>query len=173
MPLPTGELTYSHPRVNLAPSRGKYKVYIIDEVHMLTPEAFNALLKTLEEPPEKVVFILCTTNPEKLPETILSRCVRINFNKATDKEIMSALKKAAEGEKLAVEEGVLKKLSGLLMAVSRRAKILGRAFFLGPKIEERMVKKMASSDSLPASLLIFWRQENFGRAAMIEKLASV
>ncbi len=98
MPLPTGELTIFvilKEKVNLAFSRGKYKVYIIDEVHMLTPEAFNALLKTLEEPPEKVIFILCTTNPEKLRKQFFP-VVCGNFNKATDKEIMSALKKAAE-----------------------------------------------------------------------------
>ena len=128
-------------KVNLAPSRGKYKVYIIDEVHMLTPEAFNALLKTLEEPPEKVVFILCTTNPEKLPETILSRCVRINFNKATDEEIMSALKKAAEGEKLAVEEGVLEEIVRLADGSFATRKKFWKSFLLGPKIEARMVKK--------------------------------
>jgi len=161
-------------KVNLAPSRGKYKVYIIDEVHMLTPEAFNALLKTLEEPPEKVVFILCTTNPEKLPETILSRCVRINFNKATDKEIMSALKKAAEGEKLAVEEGALEEIVRLADGSFRDAqKILEELSFLGPKIEARMVKKMAGlDDSLaPASLLDFLAAGKLQEAvAMVEKI---
>ena len=70
-----------------APSEGKYKVYIIDEVHMLTNEAFNALLKTLEEPPERVVFILATTEPQKLPATIRSRCQRYDFKRATTIDI--------------------------------------------------------------------------------------
>src|SRR5690606_9663561 len=68
-------------RANVAirPSRARYKIYIIDEVHMLTNDSFNALLKTLEEPPEHVKFIFCTTNPEKLPITVLSRCQRFDF----------------------------------------------------------------------------------------------
>ena len=68
-------------KVNLVPSSGKYKVYIIDEVHMLTTGAFNALLKTLEEPPSHIVFILATTEPHKIPATILSRCQRFEKNK--------------------------------------------------------------------------------------------
>jgi DNA polymerase-3 subunit gamma/tau len=74
---------------------------------MLTTEAFNALLKTLEEPPAHVLFLLCTTAPEKLPETILSRLVRFNFRKARPVEVEASLKKAADGEKLKVEKGVL------------------------------------------------------------------
>ena len=66
-------------KVNLVPSYGKYKVYIIDEVHMLTTAAFNALLKTLEEPPKHIIFILATTEPHKIPTTILSRCQRFDF----------------------------------------------------------------------------------------------
>lgn len=89
--------------VNLAPVRGKYKVYIIDEVHMLTNEAFNALLKTLEEPPQNVVFLLCTTNPEKIPQTVLSRCVRVNFHKASEKEVLRALKRVVKKENLPIE----------------------------------------------------------------------
>ncbi|PIV01497.1 DNA polymerase III, subunit gamma and tau, partial [Candidatus Shapirobacteria bacterium CG03_land_8_20_14_0_80_39_12] len=75
-------------KIKLSPASAKYKVYIIDEAHMLTPEAFNALLKTLEEPPKHAIFILCTTDPEKLPKTIISRCQRINFKKASNKEIV-------------------------------------------------------------------------------------
>ena len=73
--------------VGLAPLRGRNKVYLIDEAHMLTPEAFNALLKTLEEPREEVVFILATTEPDKLPETVVSRCIRVNFNRASKEEL--------------------------------------------------------------------------------------
>lgn len=78
-------------RVNYAPTRGRYKVYIIDEVHMLSTAAFNALLKTLEEPPEHVVFIMCTTDPHKVLETIQSRCQRFDFRRISNEEIVSRL----------------------------------------------------------------------------------
>ena len=78
-------------RVNYAPTRGAYKVYIIDEVHMLSPAAFNALLKTLEEPPAHVVFILCTTDPQKVPETIQSRCQRFDFHRIATEAIVARL----------------------------------------------------------------------------------
>ncbi len=78
-------------RVNYAPTRGTYKVYIIDEVHMLSPAAFNALLKTLEEPPAHVVFILCTTDPQKVPETIQSRCQRFDFHRIATEAIVARL----------------------------------------------------------------------------------
>src|SRR5574344_74462 len=74
-------------KVKYAPIKGRYKIYIIDEVHMMTPSAFNALLKTLEEPPEYVVFILCTTEPYKLLPTIISRCQRFEFRKISDDEL--------------------------------------------------------------------------------------
>ena len=80
--------------VNLMPAFCKYKIYIIDEVHMLSTGAFNALLKTLEEPPSHVIFILATTEPNKIPLTILSRCQRFDFNKINMNEIMSDLKLA-------------------------------------------------------------------------------
>ena len=68
-------------RVHYAPTHGSYKIYIIDEVHMLSTAAFNALLKTLEEPPSRAVFILCTTDPQKVPDTIHSRCQRFDFHR--------------------------------------------------------------------------------------------
>ncbi len=83
-------------RVNYAPSESRYKVYIIDEVHMLTTEAFNALLKTLEEPPTHVIFILATTEPHKLPATILSRCQRYDFRRFTGEEIANYLMEVSE-----------------------------------------------------------------------------
>ncbi|MBQ2681752.1 MAG: DNA polymerase III subunit gamma/tau, partial [Eggerthellaceae bacterium] len=78
-------------RVQFAPTRGRYKVYIIDEVHMLSTAAFNALLKTLEEPPSHVVFILCTTDPQKVPETIHSRCQRFDFRRIAPESMVSRL----------------------------------------------------------------------------------
>ena len=78
--------------VKYPPVRGRNKVYIIDEVHMLSTGAFNALLKTLEEPPENVVFILATTEPQKLPATILSRCMRLDFRRVSESVIMDNMK---------------------------------------------------------------------------------
>lgn len=85
-------------RVNYAPQRGKYKIYIIDEVHMLSAAAFNALLKTLEEPPEHVIFILCTTDPQKVLETIHSRCQRFDFRRISNEELVSRLGAICEME---------------------------------------------------------------------------
>ena len=83
-------------KVKYPPQSGKYRVYIIDEVHMLSAGAFNALLKTLEEPPAHVVFILATTEPQKLPATILSRCQRFDFHRIPASQIISRLKDAAD-----------------------------------------------------------------------------
>ena len=100
-------------KVNLVPSYGKYKVYIIDEVHMLTTGAFNALLKTLEEPPAHIIFILATTDPHKIPETILSRCQRLDFKKISDTSIVNRLKEIAEKENIDIEEDALKEIARL------------------------------------------------------------
>ncbi len=94
-------------KVNFLPGVLKNKVYIIDEVHMLSISAFNALLKTLEEPPVHVMFVLATTEPHKIPATILSRCQRFDFKPLTVKEIKTNLKNIAEKEKIAIEEGAL------------------------------------------------------------------
>ncbi|MCR4326206.1 MAG: DNA polymerase III subunit gamma/tau [Candidatus Roizmanbacteria bacterium] len=93
--------------VKFAPVQGRYKLYIIDEAHMLTKEAFNALLKTLEEPPHHVVFILATTEEEKIPDTILSRCIPITFNRATHEELLVSLERIAKGEGLQVAKEAL------------------------------------------------------------------
>ena len=84
--------------VNFAPVRGKYKIYIIDKVHMLTTAAFNALLKTLEEPPAHVIFVLCTTDPQKILETILSRCQRFDFHRIGNEDIERRLAYVCEQE---------------------------------------------------------------------------
>ncbi len=95
-------------KVHIAPVSAKYKVYIVDEVHMLTKEAFNALLKTLEEPPEHVIFILATTEFHKLPETIISRCLHFTFRPVTTDDVTKHLQKIAEKEGLTVEPDALK-----------------------------------------------------------------
>jgi len=89
------------------PAHARYKVYIIDEVHMLSNEAFNALLKTLEEPPEYVVFILATTEPHKIPETVLSRCIRLNFKRVEPGEITQFLGSVLKSEGIEYEENAL------------------------------------------------------------------
>ncbi|MBI2010012.1 MAG: DNA polymerase III subunit gamma/tau [Candidatus Chisholmbacteria bacterium] len=98
-------------KIRLAPVAAARKVYIIDEVHMLTLEAFNALLKTLEEPPLHAVFILATTEAHKVPETIVSRCVRVVFPKASREEIRRSLDRVVKGEKLKVASDALDMLS--------------------------------------------------------------
>ena len=90
------------------PTEGRYKVYIIDEVHMLSIGAFNALLKTLEEPPKHIIFILATTEVHKLPQTILSRCVRFDFRLVSVKDLMRHLRKIFENEKIECDEESLK-----------------------------------------------------------------
>lgn len=94
-------------KVKILPSELKYKVYIIDEVHMLSIGAFNALLKTLEEPPEHVIFILATTDPQKIPNTIISRCQTFQFKKISPNDIKQMLKKIALNEKIEIEDDVL------------------------------------------------------------------
>lgn len=91
-------------KINLAPTQSPRKVYVIDEVHMLTKEAFNALLKTLEEPPEHAILILCTTEPHKVPETIRSRCQRFEFKRATMADIVKKLRFIADQEKAKVAD---------------------------------------------------------------------
>lgn len=94
-------------KIQYVPVNGKYKIYIIDEVHMLTNHAFNALLKTLEEPPENVIFILATTEPQKVLETITSRCQRFDFRRITTDDIVAHLKNIAKIEKIKIEDDAL------------------------------------------------------------------
>lgn len=100
-------------KVKYAPINAKYKVYIIDEVHMMTPEAFNALLKTLEEPPAHIVFILATTEPHKILPTIISRCQRFDFQRVDENDIIHRLKYVLDEEKVDYEEEALSIISKL------------------------------------------------------------
>ena len=93
------------------PTVGRYKVYLIDEVHQLTKEAFNALLKTLEEPPEHMKFLLATTESEKIPITVLSRCLKFNLKKISEEQITERMKKILDAEKIKYEEGALSIIS--------------------------------------------------------------
>ena len=100
-------------KINLVPSNAKYKIYIIDEVHMLTTQAFNALLKTLEEPPSHVIFVLATTEPHKIPLTISSRCQKFRFSKIEDSKIVNRLSEICKLEKIIIDEDALFEIARL------------------------------------------------------------
>ena len=100
-------------KINLVPSNAKYKVYIIDEVHMLTTQAFNALLKTLEEPPSHVIFILATTEPHKIPLTIASRCQKFRFSKIDDEKIVARLSEICKLEDISIDNDSLFEIARL------------------------------------------------------------
>ncbi|HTZ11942.1 MAG TPA: DNA polymerase III subunit gamma/tau, partial [Candidatus Margulisiibacteriota bacterium] len=106
------EIRVLRENVKFSPAASKFKIYIIDEVHMLTTEAFNALLKTLEEPPEFVKFIFATTQPHKVLPTILSRCQRFDFRRISMLEISGQLERIVKEEKLAVDKEVIFAISG-------------------------------------------------------------
>jgi len=138
--------------VKLAPAKGKKKVYIIDEAHMLTLEASNALLKTLEEPPEHVMFILATTNPEKLIDTIKSRTTIINFKKATNEEILTSLKRVVKGEKIKIDQASLAVIAKYSDSSFRDAhKILEQIINENIKLSEEEIEKFLST-SLPTNI---------------------
>lgn len=132
------------------PSQAKYKVYIIDEVHMLSIGAFNALLKTLEEPPKHVIFILATTEPHKLPPTILSRCQKFEFRKIPVISISKRLKEIAEASSVEIEENALKLISKLSDGALRDAiSILDQCMSLEYKVitQEHILSVIGIVDS--------------------------
>ena len=135
--------------VKYPPQYGKYKVYIIDEVHMLSPAAFNALLKTLEEPPAHIVFILATTEPQKLPETILSRCQRFDFGRLSLSELAGRLKEAADGCGASVSNGALMLIARTAEGGMRDAlSILDMCLGYREQVDEELVRSiLGSSDS--------------------------
>jgi len=130
--------------VQYAPSRGRYKVYLIDEVHMLSASSFNALLKTLEEPPPHVKFLLATTEPQKLPVTVLSRCLQFNLKRLTPKLIHDRLAHICEAEKIESEAGALAMLARAADGSLRDAlSLLDQAIaYCGGKVEESPVALM-------------------------------
>ncbi len=130
-------------QVYFAPVSSRYKVYIIDEVHMITTDAFNALLKTLEEPPEHVVFILATTEPQKILNTILSRCQRFDFRRATVDEIAAHLAKVAEGSHIQADPEALRLMAiqadgGLRDALS----LLDQCSIMADRVTEETVRQV-------------------------------
>ena len=143
--------------IKFLPSEGKYKVYIIDEVHMLTTAAFNALLKTLEEPPAHVIFILATTEIHKIPATILSRCQRFEFKNLSVKQLEDRLKYISENERLDIEEDAIKKIATLAKGGLRDAiSILDQVSNYSEKITLENILEVTSSIS-EDSILEFYK----------------
>ena len=132
--------------IKFLPSEGKYKVYIIDEVHMLTTAAFNALLKTLEEPPAHVIFILATTEIHKIPATILSRCQRFEFKNLSVEQLEDRLKYISENERLDIEDDAIKKIATLAKGGLRDAiSILDQVSNYSEKITLNNILEVTSS----------------------------
>lgn len=148
--------------VKLSPAGGRMKVYIIDEAHMLTTEAANALLKTLEEPPSHAIFILATTAPEKLPDTIRSRCMTLVFRKGRQDEIVRSLERAVKGENIKAEKNALYEIARNIDGSFREAhKILEQLNLGKEKITEDRVKEffeLAAAD--PRKLLVCLSERN-------------
>lgn len=155
-------------RVSLAPMRAKYKVYIVDEAHMLTTEAENALLKTLEEPPANTLFILCTTEEGKLLDTVISRCTRIQFKKPVIAEIVNKLLRVAEGEKFKLTNEEAEKLAKLARGSFRDAiKLLEQAIMAGNTLE---ILKNTSSSGAETLLELILDNKQQEALDMIEKM---
>ena len=132
--------------IKFLPSEGKYKVYIIDEVHMLTTAAFNALLKTLEEPPAHVIFILATTEIHKIPSTILSRCQRFEFKNLSVEQLVDRLKYISGNERLDIEDDAIKKIATLAKGGLRDAiSILDQVSNYSEKITLNNILEVTSS----------------------------
>lgn len=130
--------------VKYLPSRDRYKIYIIDEVHMLSKSAFNALLKTLEEPPDHVIFMFATTDPQKIPETIISRCLRFDFKRISANEIVRHLKNIAERENISVSSRGLSLIAREADGSMRDSQtIFERAIsYCGNKIEDTGIEEL-------------------------------
>lgn len=128
-------------KIKLAPTQGEFKVYIIDEVHMLTTEAFNALLKTLEEPPPHAVFILCTTELHKLPATILSRCLRFEFKMPDQEDLVSLLSKVAQEEKIILDDQAVSLIAKEARGAYRDALVLLEKYAATGKLEANLYDK--------------------------------
>ena len=160
-------------KIKLSPTNSKKKVYIIDEVHMLTAEAFNALLKTLEEPPSHALFILATTEAQKLPQTILSRVQRLDFKPSSNEELVKALKRIIDEEKIAIEDEAL----NLLVKKSEGSfrdgiKFLDQISSTGEKITTEVVQKNIKLSKLEVILDLFeffTKKDTTGALSLIVK----
>jgi DNA polymerase III subunit gamma/tau len=157
-------------KIKLSPAQALKKVYIIDEVHMLTTEAFNALLKTLEEPPSHAIFILCTTEQHKVPETISSRCFRMAFKRATKEELSRSFKRITAEEKISIDDEVLPSIAKLSDGSFRDGvKILEElmAAANGKKITKELLEEkyqLLSTEQRAISLLKFLEEKDSKKA---------
>ena len=143
--------------IKFLPTEGKYKVYIIDEVHMLTTAAFNALLKTLEEPPAHVIFILATTEIHKIPATILSRCQRFEFKNLSQEQLIDRLKYISENEGIVIKDAAIEKIATLAKGGLRDAiRILDQVSNYSEKITLDHILEVTSSIS-EDDILEFYR----------------
>lgn len=153
--------------IALAPISAAYKVYIIDEVHMLTTDAFNALLKTLEEPPAHAVFILATTDPQKVLPTIKSRCMELSFSKAQAEELRSALSRIIASEHLTIDDGAIERIIELSDGAYRDAvKMLEQMSLVSGPITRTRVDETLSvpTESLRNELFIALSQKDIQKA---------
>lgn len=157
------------------PSRWKYKVFIIDEVHMLSTAAFNALLKTLEEPPQHALFVLCTTELHKLPETIISRCQRFDFKKISQADLLQRMQMIVKAEKKSVDESVLVSIIRQAEGASRDAEsLLGQVLTLGDTItadQAEIVLPRSHADSVVALFEAVVRRNTAAALGLINQLA--
>jgi len=161
--------------VAYAPIKGKTKVYIIDEVHMLTKEAFNALLKTLEEPPPRTVFVLCTTEADKVPATVRSRCQRIVFRRLSEEELLAHLREVCKKEGLDCEEEALQLIVSLSEGCARDAlALLDQAATYGEgRVSAAAVREMvglAPREALVRFVAHLLKGDAAGCLAQIERL---
>jgi DNA polymerase-3 subunit gamma/tau len=164
-------------RINFSPNQGRYKVYIIDEVHMLSTAAFNALLKTLEEPPAHAIFILATTEVHKIPATVLSRCQRHEFRRIPVKEIIDSLKRLAEEEKITAEPEALNLVARQATGSMRDAiSLLDQLASAGDKITLELAQEVLGTATSQAVLevieALLKRQSSQGLEAIHRSLDS-
>lgn len=164
-------------KIRLLPVSAKKKIYIIDEVHMLTTEAFNALLKTLEEPPSHAMLILCTTEPQKVPATILSRCFHIQFKKATIADLVHSFERIIKAEKIEADHAALTGIASYADGSFRDgAKLLEEIALSanGKKITTDMLERLYHTDSIESdarSMLVLLRDNEKKKALeMVQKL---
>lgn len=157
-------------KIHLSPVTLTKKVYVIDEVHMLTKEAFNALLKTLEEPPEHAIFILATTEPEKLPPTIVSRCFVLTFSQPSAMEIKRSLERVIKGEKLKVDGEVLDLIAQQADGSFRDAhKILEQLAFAGNKIDTQLFASAFAAHGEDTLLQLLKKRDVAGGLAWVQQ----
>jgi len=164
------EIRQLRDRIGLAPATATHTIYIIDEVHMLTTEAFNALLKTLEEPPRHAVFILATTDRQKVPDTIQSRCITIVFTRAAADELMHALSRIAKAEHIDIEKVALETIAHAADGSFRDAvKYLEQVSFTATKITAEVVEKtLALPDEKMRQVFLGHLAEKDVRAALAD-----